>query len=78
MQAGIIIRVFVASPSDVQTERDEVLAVVTRWNAANSFRRKMIVEAVRVETHAESQVVGPAFGVDCRRSTPKAEKATHG
>ena len=56
MQAGIIIRGFIASPSDVTEERKAALDVVTRWNAVNSLDRDMVIEAVRVETHAESQL----------------------
>ena len=58
MQAGIIVRGFIASPSDVQEERERALDVVTKWNAANSLYRSMVIEAVRVETHAEAQVDG--------------------
>ena len=56
MQAGIIVRGFIASPSDVQAERERALDVVTKWNAVNSLDREMVVEAVRVETHGESQL----------------------
>lgn len=56
MQAGIIVRGFIASPSDVQEERERALDVVTKWNAVNSLDRSMTIEAVRVETHAEAQL----------------------
>lgn len=56
MQAGVIVRGFIASPSDVQEERKRALDVMTKWNAVNSLDREMVVEAVRVETHGESQL----------------------
>ena len=56
MQAGIIVRGFIASPSDLQEERDRTLDVVTKWNAVNSLDRSMVIEAVRVETYADAQL----------------------
>lgn len=56
MQAGILVRGFIASPSDLPEERNRAVKAVTEWNAINSFDREMMVEAVRVETHAESQL----------------------
>ena len=53
MQPGLIVRGFIASPSDVNPERDAASRVITEWNAANSLARAAIIEPVRVETHAE-------------------------
>jgi hypothetical protein len=53
MQRGLIVRGFVASPSDVDDERKEAVDVIAEWNAANSLTRATIIEAVRIETHAQ-------------------------
>jgi hypothetical protein len=52
MQAAIIVRAFIASPSDVGPERDEACQVISEWNAAHSLERKAIIEPIRMETHA--------------------------
>lgn len=54
MQQGMIVRAFIASPSDVGAERNKACDVVRDWNASNSLTRAAIVEAVRNETHAMS------------------------
>jgi len=56
MQAGLIVRGFIASPSDVQEYRDQAIEVVTRWNAVNSIARETVIEAIRLETHADAQL----------------------
>lgn len=56
MQAALIIRTFLASPSDVQPERDEACRVIAEWNAVNSLDRSAIIEPVRIETHAELEL----------------------
>jgi len=55
VQAGVIFRVFIASPSDVQKERDLAVDVVTQWNATHSLDKSAILEAVRIETHARAE-----------------------
>jgi len=55
MQTSTAIRIFVASPSDVKAERDEAVKVIREWNAANSYARKVILEAVAFEKHVASQ-----------------------
>jgi hypothetical protein len=52
MRPALIIRGFLASPSDVQEERNEALKVITEWNAVNSLDREAIIEIVRTETHS--------------------------
>ncbi len=56
-QQGTIIRVLIASPSDCEKERSLVPDVLYAWNAANSFRRAVILEPVKWETHSY-----PEFG----------------
>lgn len=52
MQAGALVRVFIASPGDVTPEREEACRVISDWNAAHSISRAVLIEPVRVETHA--------------------------
>jgi hypothetical protein len=51
-QAGMILRALIASPGDVQEERDAIADVLTTWNATHSLRRAIIIEPVRWESHA--------------------------
>lgn len=51
-QEGILLRAFVASPSDVQLERKIVPEVIHAWNAINSLRCGVVIEPVKWETHA--------------------------
>ena len=53
MQAALIFRAFMASPGDVQEERDQACRVITDWNAVHSLDRDAIIEPVRLETHAQ-------------------------
>ncbi len=54
MQQGLIFRGFIASPSDVEEERDAAADEIAHWNGANSLARAAIIEPVRIETHARS------------------------
>ncbi len=54
MQNGIFIRVFIASPGDVQNERDAACQVVHQWNAVHSLKKSILIEPVRVETHSHA------------------------
>ena len=54
MQTVNLIRIFIASPSDVAEERDAACRVTQEWNAAHSLARSMIIEPVRVETHVQA------------------------
>jgi hypothetical protein len=53
-----VIRVFIASPSDVPDERDLIERVVHRWNADNAEAAKTVLLPVRWETHATAEVGG--------------------
>lgn len=46
-----VYRVLIASPSDVQRERDAAKDVIMRWNAANSRQQDVYIEPVLWETH---------------------------
>lgn len=46
-----VYRALIASPSDVEAERDAAKDVIMRWNAANSQRRGVVIEPVLWETH---------------------------
>ena len=51
-QQGTILRVLIASPGDVQQERQAIPEVIAAWNAVNSFDRAVIIEPVKWESHA--------------------------
>lgn len=54
-----IVQVFVASPSDVQSERDALESLISELNRTWSTTLGIVFELVRWETH-----VRPAFGAD--------------
>lgn len=47
-----VYKVFIASPSDVQEERDVIRNVLAKWNAINSERLHVVLLPVGWETHA--------------------------
>ncbi len=46
------IKILVASPGDVDKERQIVEEVIAEWNISNGDERKMVLEAVLWEKHA--------------------------
>jgi hypothetical protein len=50
------LKVMIASPSDVPTERNIVTEELYRWNAANAVSRKLILFPVRWETHSSPEM----------------------
>jgi hypothetical protein len=46
------IRVLIASPGDLEEERDIVVEAINDWNAANAFDDSVVLLPVRWETHA--------------------------
>jgi hypothetical protein len=59
------VRIFVASPSDVQSERDQLFKVITELNltiSALAPEKGIILELVRWETH-----VHPGRGDDAQK-----------
>ena len=51
------VRLFVASPADVQRERDSIVRVVSELNNTTGYNLELVVELIRWETHAR-----PALG----------------
>lgn len=47
-----VYKVFIASPDDVQKEREVVRSVIMRWNAINAESKKIVLLPVGWETHA--------------------------
>ncbi|GAB5526973.1 MAG: hypothetical protein Roseis2KO_48450 [Roseivirga sp.] len=47
-----IYRVLIASPSDVQEEREITARIIQSWNDVNSFSKKIVLLPVRWETHS--------------------------
>jgi hypothetical protein len=62
-QQGTIFRVLIASPSDVQQERQAIPEVIAAWNAANSLDRAVIIEPVKWESHAVPGLEGRPQGM---------------
>lgn len=52
VQQGLILRVLIASPGDVQAERKAIPEIIQNWNATHSFEKAAIVEPVKWESHA--------------------------
>ncbi|MCD8445678.1 hypothetical protein [Tenacibaculum finnmarkense] len=53
-----VYRILIASPSDVDEEREVVSRIIQDWNDLNSFNKKIVLLPVRWETHSS-----PTFGV---------------
>lgn len=51
-----IYHALIASPSDVQEERDAAKDVIMRWNAANSRQQGVYIEPVLWETHVAKDI----------------------
>jgi hypothetical protein len=49
---AVVCRILIASPSDVEKERQVIASVIERWNAANSKSMGLVLEPVRWESHA--------------------------
>lgn len=55
---SIVYRILIASPSDVEEEREVAARVIQDWNDLNSFNKKIVLLPVRWETHSS-----PAYGI---------------
>lgn len=62
-QQGTILRVLIASPGDVQQERQAIPEVIAAWNAANSLERAVIIEPIKWESHAVPGLDGRPQGM---------------
>ncbi len=51
-KSGTIVRVMLASPSDVEEELNVAREVIGSWNAANTWNSEVILEPVHWQTHA--------------------------
>lgn len=47
-----VYRILIATPSDVDEERDAITKAIQNWNNLNSFSKKIVLLPVRWETHA--------------------------
>jgi len=52
----IVFRVLIASPSDVERERETLVKAIDRWNAGHSASMGVMLEPIRWETHAHPAV----------------------
>lgn len=55
---ALAVPVMIASPGDVQAERDIVRATIHEWNAANAISREVILIPVGWETHSAPDLSG--------------------
>ena len=53
MKKGTLIRIFVASPSDVKSQREKVRKLIHEWNDNNSWKG-VLAEPVMWETHSRA------------------------
>ena len=51
-----VLKVMIASPSDVAEEREIVTVALYQWNNANAVTRKLVVQPVKWETHGSPQM----------------------
>jgi len=58
-----VFNVVIASPSDVQTERDLAREVVYEWNASHSRSRKIVLQPIGWETHSHPTMGDRAQGI---------------
>jgi hypothetical protein len=54
-----VLRVMIASPKDVDDEREIIRAVIHEWNAVNSAKRQLVLLPVGWETHSSPQMGEP-------------------
>ena len=58
-----VLSVMIASPSDVEQQREDIRAVLNNWNFVNGYLRKVIFMPVGWETHAAPDLGGRAQGL---------------
>jgi hypothetical protein len=51
-----VFRILIASPSDVQEEREQIVKIIQEWNDTNSFDRKIVLLPLRWETHSAPEL----------------------
>jgi hypothetical protein len=51
-----VLKVMIASPSDVADEREIVTNVLYQWNNANAVTRELVLQPVKWETHSSPQM----------------------
>ena len=52
-----VYRILIASPSDVEEEREVAARIIQEWNDLNSFNKKIVLLPIRWETHTS-----PTYG----------------
>lgn len=55
---SIVYRILIASPSDVEEEREIVARIIQDWNDLNSFNKKIVLLPIKWETHSS-----PTYGI---------------
>jgi hypothetical protein len=67
-----VYRILIASPSDVEDERETIVRLIQEWNDLNSYTRHVTLLPLRWETHAApnygtrpQEVINRAIVDDC-------------
>jgi hypothetical protein len=47
-----VFRILIASPGDVNDERDLIPEIIEEWNAVNAIHTKVVLMPVKWETHS--------------------------
>lgn len=55
---SVVYRILIASPSDVEEEREIVARIIQDWNDLNSFNKKIVLLPIKWETHSS-----PTYGI---------------
>ncbi|MEC2076391.1 hypothetical protein [Metabacillus fastidiosus] len=55
---ALVLQVLIASPSDVQEERNTIPEVIYKWNALNAEHEEVVLLPVKWETHSLSEYRG--------------------
>lgn len=51
-----VFRIFIASPSDVEEEREVIARIIREWNDLHSYERKVVLLPLRWETHSAPEL----------------------
>jgi hypothetical protein len=62
-----VYRILIASPSDVEEERELAVRVIQEWNDLHSYARKTVLLPLRWETHT-----APSYGVRAQEMINRA------
>jgi hypothetical protein len=70
---AIALRILIASPSDVERERNTLALAIERWNAAHSTSTSILLEPIRWDTHTHPATGDHAQGIINRQIVDDAD-----